>query len=214
MLQSLCKYISWHLSVVLGTKIPSRADEIQAGWSTAPSPSSKGSRCWAKSHLCNTAAALSCSGSVPSPSSCNLALQDPLQPPFDFNQSWEWGPKIIESSFIHPSSLPCCPVALSDSEVLGRAWFPSESSCGAPLCVYWIQRTDSELEKTSGNLKSTLELGLWHSCGDFSPVHTSTSSDGTSEFSRGLEALWILEEFPGPSGLVLTSKLLYFQSFN
>lgn len=36
-LESICKYISSHLRVVLGTKIPSRANLIQAGWSTAPS---------------------------------------------------------------------------------------------------------------------------------------------------------------------------------
>lgn len=42
---------------------------------------------------------------------------------------------MVESSFIHPSSLPGCPVALSASEVLGMGWFPSESSCGTPLCA-------------------------------------------------------------------------------
>lgn len=98
------------------------------------------------------------------------------------------------------------------------AWFPSESICGTPLCAACVFIESTELifnwKKTSGNLNSALELGLWHSCGDFSPVHTGTSSDGTSEFSRVSEALWILEVFPGTLGLVLTSKLLYFQSFN
>lgn len=67
------------------------------------------------------------------------------------------------------------------------AWFPSESICGTPLCAACVFIGSTELifnwKKTSGNLNSALELGLWHSCGDFSPVHTGTSSDGTSEFS-------------------------------
>lgn len=124
---------------------------------------------------------------------------------------------MVESSFIHPSSLPACPVALSDSEVLGMAWFPSESSCGAPLCAARVFIGFTELifnwKKTSGNPNSALELGLWHSCGDFSPVHTGTSSDGTSKFHS-------LGGSVDPGGIswtfraLLTSKLFYFQSFN